>query len=163
MNKSPFAIRVATDDDLPEMIQLYFQSEEFHRTQRPDLFRKPSTAEIQKLFESFMKDPLVTSLVATIADKPVAFVRFCIYEVQEISYLVDLGRYHAFIDELVVSTEQRRLGIGQALMAETERLLLRQGIRHIQLNVTNFNLPARALYQSIGYQPIFCRLGKTLT
>lgn len=72
-----------------------------------------------------------------------------------------MGDNHAVIEELVVTASCRRQGIGKRLILEAEKRICADGVRHIQLNVFSFNSGAQTLYESLGYNPLYLRLGKT--
>jgi ribosomal protein S18 acetylase RimI-like enzyme len=162
MKNSKIEIQIAVRDDIPSLIKLFLQSEEYHRTNRPDVFAKPPLTELEDLYLKFIENSLVTTLLAKEDDKAIGFIRYRTYEAPKVSFLVDVGRYHAIIEELVVSSDQRRRGIGKTLITEAENRLRKNEIRHIQLNVFSFNLGAQALYETLGYQPLYSRLSRTL-
>jgi len=162
VTKDKFKIETAIRDDIPSLIELFAQSEEFHRTNRPDVFAKPPLADLEALFEKFIQSPLVTTLIAKHESVPVGFLRYRIYEAPKISFLVDVGRNHAVIEDLVVSGDQRRKGIGKILIAEAENRLRTRGIHHIQLSVFSFNSGAQALYEALGYRPLYSQFSKAL-
>jgi [ribosomal protein S18]-alanine N-acetyltransferase len=57
----------------------------------------------------------------------------------------------AHIITLDVAEKFRRLGIGSALLAESERNLARRGVRHILLETATNNEPGVAFWQHHGY------------
>jgi len=57
-----------------------------------------------------------------------------------------------YLDELHVLTEHRRRGIGGALMRSAVDLTCELGLAGIRLLTRPDNRPARALYESLGYQ-----------
>lgn len=63
------------------------------------------------------------------------------------------GQRHPHIFLLYVSPDHRRQGIGSALMQQVETWAKERGDRQIGLQVFQQNLPARHLYEKLGYQP----------
>ncbi len=162
METSETKILLATQNDISDLIGLFRQTEEYHRANRPDVFAEPPRTDLEELFNKFIQSPMVTTLLAKTDNIPVGFLRYRIYEAPKISFLVDVGTRHGVIEELVVTTTRRREGLGKRLIEEAEKRLAELGIRHIQLDVFNFNLPAQALYKELGYNPLFFRLSKTI-
>src|ERR1019366_4331107 len=58
------------------------------------------------------------------------------------------------IQEVFVSEDFRRQGIGRTLMARALEICVRSLLRHILLWVDPENAPARALYHSLGFEKI---------
>lgn len=59
--------------------------------------------------------------------------------------------HRGWINYLAVAPELRRRGLGRALMAEAERLLMAAGCPKINLQVRSTNAEVIAFYQSLGY------------
>ncbi len=58
----------------------------------------------------------------------------------------------AYVEELAVSADHRRRGIGRALLLECETIARRAGKHRMTLWVTAGNVGAVALYRSLGYR-----------
>ena len=58
----------------------------------------------------------------------------------------------AFICDFAINENQRRKGYGRKALTELERIVGEKGIAIISLHVFEHNIPAIALYQSMGYQ-----------
>jgi len=56
--------------------------------------------------------------------------------------------------QITVDAHLRGKGYGRAMLAATEQLVSREGAREIYLNVFRWNLIARALYDSAGYEVV---------
>jgi ribosomal protein S18 acetylase RimI-like enzyme len=59
----------------------------------------------------------------------------------------------AYVEDLAVSADARRLGLGRALMLACEREAAERGKRRLTLWVTANNGPGIALYDSLGFTP----------
>lgn len=71
--------------------------------------------------------------------------------------------HRGWVNYLAVAPEHRRRGIGQALMAEVERLLLERGCPKVCLLVRTSNAAVLEFYRSLGYaQDEAVSLGKRL-
>ena len=64
--------------------------------------------------------------------------------------------------EVYVRDPARGHGIGRRLVEAAEQFARDAGAKEIRLGVTAGNAPARALYESLGYQPEVLRYGKPL-
>lgn len=64
------------------------------------------------------------------------------------------GRPHAFVLDIEVAEDQRRLGYGRALMHAAEREARRLGADSLGLHVFGFNTGAIELYESLGYRRV---------
>jgi len=71
-------------------------------------------------------------------------------------------REFAVIDNLVVAAGRRQQGLGTALVRAAENWAGQRGLREVWLNVWEFNLNARSLYESLQYQTITRRMRKAL-
>lgn len=60
----------------------------------------------------------------------------------------------AYVEELAVSADRRRHGIGRSLLLECESIARHAGKHRITLWVTAGNVGAVALYRSLGYRVI---------
>lgn len=58
---------------------------------------------------------------------------------------------------LAVLPEARRLGLGQALVRALESALREKGVTGLLLEVRASNLPARTLYEKLGFLPVGVR------
>lgn len=63
------------------------------------------------------------------------------------------GQRHPHVFLLYVSPDHRRQGIGSALMQQVETWAKERGNHQIGLQVFQQNLPARHLYEKLGYHP----------
>lgn len=71
--------------------------------------------------------------------------------------------HRGWVNYLAVAPEHRSRGLGQALMAEVERLLLERGCPKVCLLVRTSNTPVLEFYRSLGYaQDEAVSLGKRL-
>jgi diamine N-acetyltransferase len=73
------------------------------------------------------------------------------YVVLTVSFSFEYRGYDAFIDELYISEEHRRQGIGQKAMEFVEEAAAQLGVNAIHLEVTQGNDPAIGLYRRAGY------------
>ncbi len=145
-------VRAATIADVPQLIALYRELDEFHRLHHPELF--PATIEREPAaVERMLTDPKATMLVAELAaGAEAAIVGFArVMDVQTPTGSVLLSRRFAFVDELVVAKEHRRVGIASELLRVAETWASARGIPALEVTVWNFNHGAQELYANNGY------------
>jgi diamine N-acetyltransferase len=65
---------------------------------------------------------------------------------------VVMPRRFVNIDDLVVSEHVRHQGVGQTLVERVHQWAREKGVTEVELNVWEFNTPARSLYEKLGYQ-----------
>lgn len=68
-----------------------------------------------------------------------------------------------WIWDIAINTDHRGKGFGRETMLLAEREVKRLGGKILGLNVFGFNTAARALYESLGYEPTSIRMSKTLS
>jgi ribosomal protein S18 acetylase RimI-like enzyme len=69
---------------------------------------------------------------------------------------------YAYVGDLAVSKASRGQGVGQALIAECERLARQAGQKHLRLTVLAENTVARRFYRASGFRDQFVYLEKTI-
>lgn len=101
-------------------------------------------------FYSELLNPLSTTLVATLAGDPSQVVGYLIY-------WVAAGEMH--ILNLAVHPRWRRRGVARLLLTTGLEQARERGARTAWLEVRPSNLPALALYESLGFVPVGRRPG----
>jgi GNAT superfamily N-acetyltransferase len=69
---------------------------------------------------------------------------------------------HAFGYDFEVRPDLRRRGYGRAVVEAAEQLCRERGVRSIGLSVFGFNLPARTLYEQMGFEVTAVQMRKRL-
>ncbi|MEV5765215.1 GNAT family N-acetyltransferase [Micromonospora sp. NPDC052213] len=69
---------------------------------------------------------------------------------------------HAFGYDFEVRADLRRKGYGRAMIQAVEKLCREWGVVSIGLSVFGFNLPARTLYEQMGFEVTALRMRKRL-
>ncbi|MFG1890531.1 GNAT family N-acetyltransferase [Micromonospora sp. NPDC049051] len=69
---------------------------------------------------------------------------------------------HAFGYDFEVRPDLRRRGYGRAMLQAVERQCREWGVRSIGLSVFGFNLPARTLYEQLGFEATAIQMRKRL-
>jgi diamine N-acetyltransferase len=76
------------------------------------------------------------------------------------AYMVQEAR--AVVQDVGILPAWRGQGIGRALMEAAEQWARRQGARHLQLNVWEFNTGALRFYETVGFTTIARKMEKAL-
>jgi diamine N-acetyltransferase len=144
------SVREGTFEDIPGLVELFFESEELHRSHLPDQFQKPSREFAQDFYKKHFSDSKVKIFVALSQHQLVGFSRLILKDPPALEMLVLTAS--ARLEEIVVTKDLRRSGVGKLLLEETERWLRQSGIELIDLNVYSFNRPAIEFYERNGYE-----------
>ena len=87
------------------------------------------------------------SVFAHVAEHEGAVVGFALWFV---NYSTWTGRQGIYLEDLFVTPELRRCGLGRALLAELARLCVQRGYARLDWAVLDWNAPALKFYASIG-------------
>ena len=97
---------------------------------------------IQPGIAADMRDPSYRYYLATLDGEPVSSLK------------VIFVAPRAYVYAFGVVPEQRRRGVGRAVLAEVIARLRDEGWRRVALEVESENAPALALYRSLGFAPV---------
>jgi GNAT superfamily N-acetyltransferase len=92
--------------------------------------------------------PAAEVLIAYADDQPAGFALFFH------NFSTFLGRRGLYLEDLFVTPEFRRLGIGRRLLAELAHLAIERGCGRFEWSVLNWNEPAIDFYRSLGAAPL---------
>jgi GNAT superfamily N-acetyltransferase len=139
-------IRAARPDDVTAIRRLVLELAEYER--EPDAVEATAEDFTAALFGP---DPLVHAHVAEVegAEGP-AVAGMAVWYV---TFSTWRGRHGLWLEDLYVRPEHRRLGLGQALIAELAAICQRRGYARFEWSVLDWNEPAHAFYRSIGAIP----------
>jgi ribosomal protein S18 acetylase RimI-like enzyme len=146
-----FNIRPARETDYDELCRLMEQVDALHREHLPHLFRKPAgPVRDRDYIVDLIQDEHVGLFVAEGSVGLLGFVHVLVRHTPPIPLFVD--RRFAIVDNLGVDRNSRRAGIGRALMEQAHDWAIRKGAESVELNVYEFNDPAIAFYEKLGYE-----------
>lgn len=146
----PIVVREATAADTEALTRLHLDSARYHAALDPALYRVPDEEAYRRLATAQLADPDTLVLVAESAAEVVGVVMLApIDEPPDYSILrpvaaLDLG--------IVVDKSLRHRGVGRRLMAAAETAARGRGATAIGLDMHAENVPARRLYESLGYR-----------
>jgi len=128
------SVRLAVPSDAPALLKLN------------DAFNGPGLGDAAHIEHSLCENPSKIVCVAELDGETVGFC--CAQLVSSICYKEKCGE----ITELYVEPRARRQGLATALLQLAERELVSRGATELKLLTGDDNFPARALYESLGYE-----------
>lgn len=144
-------IRMATEQDIPGMLELLRQVGQVHHEIRPDIFRSGAQKYDENALVQLLKDEKRPIFVA-VEDGFVMGYCFCILRgYEKDSVLTD--RQELYIDDLCVDAGCRGHGIAGELYRHTHKYAVELGCQFITLNVWCGNDDAMGFYRKIGLRP----------
>jgi ribosomal protein S18 acetylase RimI-like enzyme len=152
-------IREASIADCPAIALLYAQVDALHAQGRPDVFQQPP--EPRSL--AFLQERLAEANAAMfVADLDGAVVGFAFVKLgRPPDDAMHRPRAFAYVEEVIVSSNHRRGGVGKALMRAVEGWARDRKVDQIELVVWEFNEEAREFYESLGYRTSYRRMFRT--
>jgi ribosomal protein S18 acetylase RimI-like enzyme len=155
------AIRAATARDYDALNQIFGQVDALHREYLPHIFQKPDgPARAREYMMDVLADESLGLFVAEAEGAILGFVQITIRDAPPIPIL--MPRRFAVVENLAVTEDVRRLGIGRALMDHAQHWAEGLGATEIELNVYEFNQTAIRFYRNLGYTPSSRRMSKRL-
>lgn len=122
-----YHIREARESDVPAVIALFGMLDDLHRTGAPHQFRGSSQAPRSAQFVlALIRDLNGALIVAEAGARIVGHLAVTIESVADRGPLIP--RRYAQVQDLIVTTSMRRLGIGKALVQAAERWALARGV-----------------------------------
>ncbi len=131
--------RLATSQDLDALATLFDAYRQFYE-QAPD----------RALAASFMRERIERneSVVIVAENERREMVGFCqLYP----SFCSLIAKPIYILYDLFVAPSARQLGVGRALLLASEPLARQRGFARLDLTTAKTNLPAQALYESLGW------------
>ena len=132
------AIRFATADDVPLLLQFIRQLAAFERA--PDAV---VATEADLLRHGFGAEPKFEAILAFLDGEPAGCALF------HTRFSTWLGRPGLYLEDLYVVEAARGKGVGKRLMARLAAIAVERGWGRIDFHVLDWN-PAREFYQRLG-------------
>lgn len=145
------AIRLANLADFDAVCALFESVDRLHADALPEMYQQmEKPARTYEWFAQINRSPDTCMFVAeyrgTIAGMILCTVR------NSPVFPLFVPRRYGHINELVVSESFQGQGIGRRLVQRVHEWVQDQGISEIELDVYEFNTPARTLYEHLGYE-----------
>ncbi len=161
-----FDVRPATMDDCDELNRLWHQLDAYHHLQDPVHFpalklREPARTDgyIESLIDRHDQTLLVAQQLDDQAEVVVEHASPKLLGLASV-FLKTLAPNAIFparvrfeMENLIVDQNVRRMGVARALCDSACRWAKGHGAQEMALNVYDFNSPARAFYEAIGFLP----------
>ncbi len=146
-----FMLRAAAQEDYDAVCMLLAQGDRFHAEALPQIFRSiEGPARSREYFERILDNENAAIFVAEQQDALIGMIQCDVRTAPDVPIVVP--RHFVYIDNLVVSERFRQQGVGLALVERVHQWSREKGITEVELGVWEFNIPARILYEKLGYQ-----------
>ncbi len=144
-------LRAAAQEDYDAVCMLLAQGDRFHAEALPQIFRSiEGPARSREYFERILDNENAAIFVAEQQDALIGMIQCDVRTAPDVPVIVP--RHFVYIDNLVVSERFRQQGVGLALVERVHQWSREKGITEVELGVWEFNIPARILYEKLGYQ-----------
>lgn len=159
-----FSIRLAKDEDVASIVTLYAEATKLMHQISPDGFGDALgyPINITNETESFTRALNNKETVIFVAEQGGKVIGFVMGVIE--NHPDDLlNAPYLTVQYICVDKEFRRSGIGKTLMQEIENWAGNKGLSTLELIVWTNNVPAKTLFQGLGYLPLELRMAKKLT
>jgi len=148
-------IRPAASEDCEALLALYCEVHDAHLEQHPDEFEPLTPTDEARLLQEFARTEGPGWLVAESPRGPVGCVRF---EVQDGGRTGRQRKPRIYVNLLVVAPKWQAHGLGSLLLDHVHAYARSQSIASVELDVHEFNVAARHLYDRMGYRTVMRRM-----
>jgi ribosomal protein S18 acetylase RimI-like enzyme len=145
-----FVIRPATEDDLPEMLQLWREMMDFH-AHWDDRFRPKPSPEAEQAWANYLRQDIFgrDTWCVLVAEDNNKLVGQIAGELRQPAPVFEPQTY-GYVTDIVVAPCARRQGIGKALFSALEAWFRAQGAAYLQLQVLESNPASQAFWRAMG-------------
>jgi ribosomal protein S18 acetylase RimI-like enzyme len=141
-------IREAMPDDVPGLQALWIELMDYHSHLDPAYARsEPAVTNWANYVNSKFKDESSAIFVAIDSGTLMGYVGAVVREYPPVWTIRKFG----FIEEIAVTGDSRRHGIGRQLLVVSEEWLLAQGVKKIEVKIDVANKASQGLFRSQGF------------
>jgi ribosomal protein S18 acetylase RimI-like enzyme len=140
----PLAIRPATREDVPSVLQLYADDE---LGTAPDRAWREKLADYLAAFDAIQTDARTTVYVAQLGASVVGT-----FQLTFLRHLAHRGALTAQVESVHVASEHRRRGIGEAMMRFAIDRAREKNCKRIQLTSQKRRTDAHRFYERLGFE-----------
>ena len=152
-----YSIREAISADYLALNDIFAEVHALHLAALPQIFRQPEGPVLPEAYVAeLIADPEAALLVAARGEWVAGLLIVKLHAAPDRPVLTP--RHFAMIHDLAVRGECRRSGIGRALMERAHQWAREHGASEIELTVWEFNTPAIAFYEQLGYTTLSRKL-----
>ena len=154
-------VRTAAAGDIPAIIGLFGEIDDFHTAAVPWAFRGSSSNPRSPAQVAAMIDGQDTTILVAVArERVVGHVGIELVTTRDEMPLV--VRTYGLVRDLVVASDARKRGVGSALMHAVEDWVAARGADAVELTVWSFNEDAQRLYEQLGYATQLKRMRRVI-
>lgn len=144
-------IREAKIEEVDQIVPIMLEIANLHSEERPDIFKKKEEKELEKEIIETLSNQEFKVLVSCNGKNKIEGVVVCkIKDIKNHKNLKDAKIL--WIDEICVTKESRKKGIGKALMQKAKEIAKEEKCERVELNCWSFNENAIKFYKKIGMQ-----------
>ena len=152
-------IRKATEQDLPQMVELSKDLMDFHATRDPIFTRKPDS---ERAWETFMRENMAKDKACVfVAEGDDRVIGYCLALISNYPPVLSAPTYGELMD-LMVHEEYRRRGVGERLFSAAKAWYGQQGIRRIEVRVAVTNEISTRFWRKMDFKPYLETLALSL-
>ncbi len=143
VSKAPVMRPYQKETDQQALIAIIMQSPQYLLGEEWGATKEEQLAKAKKYLES----DKYRTLVLEIDKEPVGFVNYCVYPIPKETI--------AMLHLLGVSKDHKRQGYGTLLANKALEAIKKEKPAYIMLSVMSKNKPAIALYEKLGFKPLY--------
>lgn len=143
-------IRFAKESELVRVNELRKQVNDLHVEGKSEIFRAGFNDELRDFIYKIWKDPEQKIVVAELNGVVCGFA--VLHHIHRPGNPFMLERDFMDVDEFCVDKEYRRQGIATKMMSFIRNYTKEKGIKHLELNMWEFNQDALAFYEAVGFK-----------
>ncbi len=149
------SIRLATEQDIDELIALYAEFHEFHVLGVPDRLRKPDTydkADLSGSLRAILSRDDAAIFVLDTGKNLIGLAE--VYIRQDGPHPLTVAHRYGFLQSLIVSTQHRKGGLGRRLVATAHQWSKERSATEMQLDTWEFAEGPLHFYEALGYRTL---------
>ena len=148
-------VREAVPADVERLIELWIELMDFHRDRDPFFARSPDAYD---RFAEFITSKMdADDAVVLVAEEDRSLLGFSMAMVRDYPPVFETTR-HGFIQDVIVTEQTRRRGIGTRLYEETMEWIRARGVSRVELEVASTNPISQAFWYAMGFRDTVKRL-----
>jgi GNAT superfamily N-acetyltransferase len=148
--KNQIKIRKAGQRDIPAMVELWKEMMDFHKER--DKFFTLRAGTDKKWFKFITGHISSTKSTVLVAEHNGRLVGHCLTFISEYPPVLTTKRYGVF-QEIAVTADYRRSGIGQRLVEEMLKWFRKRRITRLEVRVSVFNEISTAFWRKMEFKP----------
>lgn len=151
-------IRVAREEDLPQIKELYRDFFSLMAKIQPDIIREAEQEE--DFFREMMSSDTSDIMVAVESEEVIGFMVLC--EQVTLPYNCFVQYRYAYLMDIMIRKEHRNKGVADSLIDQAKEWTRKRNLKFLDLNVLARNTNALRLFKSKGFKEQMITLRLTL-